>query len=210
MRKFLLLAALVCLLGACATPNIGKDYVLDEKSGKGVVVGSITYAGGYSGYRVSYRQMPNGPRGFFETGKGVVLIPYFPKGDFEDQELKGNLFVAELPPGEYEMFTWTISSGPATVTASVPFSVSFRVEPGKAVYLGNFEFTQTASFGLTVTGAALTYRESAERDMAVFRRKYPRLSEVPVSSSIERGAIYYQLGGEYRTTIVIPINIPVQ
>ena len=207
--RSLLAISLVALLGACATPNIGDEYVLDERSGNGVVVGSITYIGSHASYAVSYRRLPDGSPESFRAGTSASPIPMIPKSDFDERHFRGSLVVAELKAGEYEVTRWFVS-GPAIVSPTVPFRITFRVEPGKAVYLGNFEFRQTAGFGLTVTGAEVTYQDSSQRDLFVLQRKYPKIAQVPVSSAIPKGTIVQKLGGQYRSEMTIPIFLPVK
>lgn len=200
----------VVLLAACATPNVEQDFRLNPASNEGVVAGSVTYSGRYSGYSVRYRHLPSGTSGKFETGQGVALIPYVPKGDFNDATLRGNVFAAALPAGDYEIFRWSVGSGAANVGPTVPFSIRFRVEPGKMVYLGNFHFTQTSSMGLTVTGATVTYRESIDRDLPIMKAKFPAFADVPIGYSIPRGTSQENVGGQFTTTITVPVFVPLR
>ncbi|GAB3254432.1 hypothetical protein GCM10027296_22620 [Chitinimonas naiadis] len=192
--KTLLLSAV--LLSGCATRNVSSSYTLDPNGSKGIIVASVTYQGAYSGYGVFYRNMnaSGGRPALLEAGQGMMLIPIPEKSDF-GSAAKGKLIVAELMPGDYEVFDWRVSSGPATVTPRNKFSVRFKVEPGKAVYLGNFDFLQTARLGLTVTGAELSLRGEMERDLAVLRDKYPTLSDIQFSAAASSGALISRLGG---------------
>jgi hypothetical protein len=176
----------------------------------GIVTGSITYAGSLSGYSVFYRALSGGQEGRVQTGEAVLLIPYIPKGDASVLGTPGELFAIELVAGEYEFYSWSVGSGPASVRPTSPFSVRFIVTPGKVVYVGNFRFRQTSRMGLTVTGAQLGYFDRAERDIPLLKKKYPTVEGAEIEVAVERGAAYEQLGGPHATTIMIPVPIPVR
>ena len=204
----------VCLftfvIQGCATPNIDRGYVLNSTAESGVVSGSITYQGGYSGYRVYYRSLKqDGESGFFQWGKSNVLIPYFPKGDFESLGIKGALFAAELSAGDYEIYQWSVGSGPAIVKPIEDFSIRFTVEPAKAVYLGNFNFVQTDSMGLTITGAEVSYADMSIRDLSVLQQKYPNFSKVPVKYAVPPSTNINRLGGNTKTKFYLMIPVVV-
>ncbi|WP_425054853.1 hypothetical protein [Pseudomonas abyssi] len=206
-----LLLSLLCLtLAACATRNIEPGYALGRDEGKGLAVGSITYLGGYSGYSIYYRSVATQQQGRFQTGSGQLLAPSFSDKDFSGADGAGRLIAAELEAGEYEIFLWQVASGAATVSPDAPFSIRFKVSPGEIVYFGNFNFEQTASFGLTVTGAAVSFNDRAERDIGLFRQKYPNLAEFDVTAAIEPGASYDNLGGLSSARWDIPVIVPVQ
>src|SRR5262250_3295448 len=90
---FALVAALV--LASCATPNVEKSYMLSSSGATGLAVGSITSAGILADYRIYYRKIGGGGDGFFQL-----------KSD--DPSLNGALIVADLPPGDYEIYRWLI------------------------------------------------------------------------------------------------------
>ncbi|WP_369960036.1 hypothetical protein [Pseudomonas benzenivorans] len=195
----------ILLLCGCATSNVSKDYALKEDGDVGLVIGSITYDGAYSGYAVSYHRVPSGGAGYFQSGLSNVVIPYFPVGEFESMGLSGNLVATELPAGDYVIDAWSVGSGAAAVRPTKPFSISFRVAPGKATYIGNFHFTQLSNMGLTVTGAKVDYSDKLERDSAVLKAHYSNLSSVSIASAVKPELYVTGLGGNYRTTINILI-----
>jgi hypothetical protein len=197
------------LVAACATPNVSQDYRLNPSSNDGVVMGSVTYSGRYSGYSVEFRQVPTGQTGRFQTGESVALIPQVPKGDFGSAAPRGTVFAAALAAGDYEIYEWKVGSGYANVRSTAPFSIRFKVEPGKLVYLGNFHFTQTSGMGLMVTGAMLSYAEKHERDIAAFKAKFPALAEFPIAYAVAPGTNEEWLGGRSSTTITVPVFVPI-
>lgn len=210
MNRRSALVGLTLLLAACATANVNPEYRLKADAAEGVITGSVSYSGRYSGYRVYYRRVGGEELGYFEIGTGNALLPIVEKGDFAIRGLRGTVFAAQLPAGEYEMHRWIVSSGASTVTSTVPFSISFTVDSGKLVYLGNFHFTTTSTMGLTVTGARLSHRDAVERDLPVFQKKFPGLAETPMAYAIEKGAERNNVGGSSFARIVIPIYVPVR
>ena len=209
MKKISILIALVSVLLGCATPNIEKDYSLEKNPSMGVVVGSITYQGPYSAYIVGYRQLPDGEAGQFQTGQSQMLIPYFPKKDFSEDDAEGDLFVAALPAGKYEIYWWRFNGGAAHISSEEPFKIEFTVVPGKFVYVGNFQFAISRKIGL-VAGATVTYKDMSERDLPKFKQKYPKFAGAPISAAVEKGANFPNLGGESTANYTIPLIIPVQ
>ena len=168
---------LAWLLQACAVQpkNIARDFALSEASETGVVIGSITYTGGYSGYSVFFKAK-EGEKDFkVQTGAGITLLPVWPEGDFGHIGLKGDLFAIELPAGDYSFHSWGVSSGLAHISPTAPFAIRFVVKPGQAIYIGNFNFDQTARMGLTVTGVSVSYSDQLARDLRLFRAKYDQV-----------------------------------
>ncbi|TWC41295.1 hypothetical protein FBY03_10240 [Pseudomonas sp. SJZ079] len=200
---FLIVAAL--LLCGCATPNIGSNYRLDETSGRGLVIGSVTYQGRLSEYKMFYRPMPTGKAAFFKAGQGQV--PPFPHNDFATAGATGELFSAELPAGRYEFFGWGIHSGGAGTQSTEPFSIEFVVTPGRPIYLGNFHFAQERSLGLTVTGATVYHRLQTERDLARFKNSYPQLAEHQIEVLTPPFPADHSVGNGYQTELyLLPVH----
>lgn len=172
----LALLALAAVVSGCAARSIKQDYQLNPE--KGVLLGSITRDGMLAGYRVLFRPLGQ-EKGFdfVETGCDSIVEPScYARQDFEAIGLKGDLFAVELPPGDYEVFAWDVVSGSIHVGPSSPISLRYRIAPGRATYVGNFHFTQTARFGLGVAGARVDHSKPFERDFALIQDKYPGLS----------------------------------
>lgn len=218
MRKLVCAAplsvlALCLLLAACATKNIDQDYALSEASGKGVVIGSIARSNARGAFRLHYRQLGGGEEGYFAYGLGYGgQLPSFDKDDFTGPHLKGALFAAELPAGDYEIYRWHVDSGPAHIDPAGSFSIRFHVLPGKAVYLGAFTFERTDNLLTATTGVDVSCRDRRSRDMSIFAAKYPKFAQVEIASSIEEGRAYENLGGGNLTNVIfeIPILVPVR
>lgn len=197
----------VTWLTGCATPNVPATYSPDTKSNKGIVVASITYKGVYSSYRIFYREVNGKTEGLLEFGAGLSPIPIRAKSDF-GKAATGKLIVAELPAGEYEVYNWAVFNGNVRVTAANQFSIRFKVEPGKAVYLGNFAFQTTRSFGLSISGADLSLKGEQERDLAVLKEKFPNMANTPVVFSMPTDTSLEHIGDGDQQSIFIPIFIP--
>lgn len=198
----LVLAAL--LFSGYATPNVGSDYRLSEASGEGLVIGSVTYNGSVSSYKIFYRQLPTGESGFFKAG--AAQIPPFPRNDFSGTGTGavGELFSAKLPAGRYEFFTWSIASGVAETQTTEPFSIEFVVTAGKPVYLGNFHFLPNRSLGLTVAGANVYHRQQSAQDLALFKRRYPQLAQQTVAMPWPADMPDQRIGKNYSTVVRLP------
>lgn len=208
--KTLLFGVLILILSACAGPtaSVKESYFLDSKSNNGLLVGSIKYRGLLSGYKVYFKGIKNNQSGYFEAGKGILLIPILPKSDFRN--INGKLQVTELPPGEYEISHWGVASGYAHLKPTQPFSIKFKIEPGKATYIGSFVFTVTKKMGLTVTGVSVDFQEMYSEDVEVLRQKYPNLAETDIYLGLESGFHENDIGGRSSTSWDMPpILIPV-
>ncbi|KAB7742577.1 hypothetical protein F2P47_00095 [Parvibaculum sedimenti] len=197
---------LVCgfFLAGCAPKNIDQSYAFSQTAGKGVVIGSITYVGASSACTVVYRKIGDTNISYFSAGHSDMLVSLVAGNDIEGGADKGDLFAVEVPAGDYEIVRWAASSGYAHMGSAEDFSIHFHVEPGKAVYLGNFYFEEADRFGATTTGMIMDYRDRAERDMKVFVKKYPGFSNIKIASSIETGRVYKNLGQGSNVSIEIP------
>lgn len=210
--RFIGALLLVLALQGCALQpkNLPQDFALSEASETGVVIGSVTYAGGYSGYSVLFNANDSERLFKVQTGAGATLLPAWPKGDFGDIGMKGDLFAIELPAGNYTFHSWNVSSGIAHINPTAPFGISFVVKPGQAIYVGNFNFEQTRRLGLTVTGVSVSFSDQFRRDMTLFRFKYQNVELGSINRGVEDGLFRDALGGEGSTYFDPPvIYIPV-
>ncbi|WP_075187549.1 hypothetical protein [Teredinibacter haidensis] len=208
--KFIIVGLIVLSLTACVSPtaNISKSYSLDSNSQNGLLVGSVKYRGLLSGYRIYFRGIDNEQSGYFEAGVGIMLIPIPPSSDFK--YTKGNLQVAELPAGKYEISRWGVKSGYVSLSQTQPFAINFEIKPGKATYIGSFIFTVTSSIGLTVTGVKVDFEEKYSQDIAVLREKYPNLGSTEIFMGLEPEFTKNDVGGTSSARWEMPpVFIPV-
>jgi hypothetical protein len=203
LNKILIILIILLSVG-CASPtaSISKSYSLDTESDKGLLIGSVKYIGLLSGYKVYFRGIDNEQSGYFEAGKGIMLIPIPPSSDFDN--IKGKLQVTELPAGEYEITRWAVTSGYASLSQTQPFSVRFKVEAGKATYIGSFLFSVTDTFGLTVTGVRVDFENRYSEDIAVLNRKFPNLNETKVFMGLPKKLVKKDVGGASNTRWDMP------
>lgn len=199
-----LITLFAVFLASCVSPtaSVKKSYALDKTSEKGLLVGSVKYSGLLSGYKVYFRGLGNNESGYFEAGKGMMLIPVLPASDFES--IKGKLQVVELPEGEYEISRWGVTSGYANLSQTQPFSIKFKIEPGKATYIGSFLFSVTNTMGLTVTGVRVNFEDRYSEDIAALNGKYPNLNETKVYMGLEPNTNKQDLGGSSSTRWDMP------
>ncbi len=208
MYKFFIGLVFVTLLFGCtSTPNIKSDYNLDSNSSKGIMLASISYVGGYSGYAVSLSDSSKTENWTIQFGEGMALIPIPPKGDYSSYGKKGELFAIELPSGEYQIDEWNVFSGYATISPVTPISIEFKIEPGKATYIGNFNFTQTDSLGLTVTGVEVTYSDNFEEDSVVLGMKFPNINTNNILMGISPNTSLRGFGGGGNASWETPVVV---
>lgn len=179
--KISFLLFVLAVLAGCSSNVIKEDYSFSESIQKGVLLGSITYEGSYSEYGVHYRKVSEQKKdGYVSIGESVSLIPLhlFSSMEIEQGDIEGEVFGLSLEPGLYEFYAWKVSSAGIKTKSTEPFSLRFEVKPGKSIYIGNFNFTQTDSRGLTVTGASVDFSNQVKRDMNIIGDKYINLSDI--------------------------------
>ena len=212
MIRVFVVAMLCVLIGGCAaTKSVKQDYVLNANSGKGLLATSLTYRGSYSGYSITFNGIENAKTQKIQIGEGLAvgLVPMPSQGDFSGYGRTGEVFALELPKGKYRVYTWHVHSGYGHVAPLLPINIEFEIVPGKVTYLGNFEFVQTGSLGLTVTAATVNYTDQAQIDIEVLLRKQPKIQRENILMGIAKDAKYFGLGGNTQTSWDIPMLLPV-
>ncbi|WGO99128.1 hypothetical protein QFX18_03515 [Saccharophagus degradans] len=202
--KIIMCLILMFVVTGCATVNraVDTNYSLSSKGGTGLLIASVKYRGPVSGYKVYYKSVDENTNGSLEAGAGVMLIPILPKSDFST--VNGKLEVQELPAGEYEINSWRVVGGYVNVVPATPFSIKFKIEPGKATYIGSFIFDVKYTMGLSVIGVKLTHKDSYLEDTNVLFVKYPNLNESNINMGLEVNSITENLGAGNSTSIDIP------
>jgi len=111
--------------------------------------------------------------------------------DFEYGSAKGSLFVARLPPGNYEISNvrFFLNNGLSTVTFSSrkDFSVPFSVKRGMATYLGEFLTYEVKgnAFGMSVpAGGYFVVSNKLERDLAILEKKGSAIPHDRIEESV--------------------------
>lgn len=211
MHHLCALFAVLFVLVGCST-NVAPDFRMSAASTTGLAIGSITYTGALGLRRIGVRNIATGEMYRFEVGQSQTLNP-FAKPDFDaDLGQVGGTVAVELPAGRYAISYWSIRQGPNEVSSTSPIDIGFVVEPGKAVYLGNFHFIQTSRSGLGTGSAEVTYQDMGERDIKALRHRYALLETTPLVTTIEPGFKLEKLGGRSakKTDVVMPIFVPVK
>ncbi|MBM3341481.1 MAG: hypothetical protein FJY56_05145 [Betaproteobacteria bacterium] len=208
MKRIGLVVLLIAALGGCATYEVASDYRITAQTQEGVVIGSITFDWRYSNYRIHIRQLSGEKERIVSMYTGLPLMfPMTFQGDF-DSAPKGTVFAMALPPGDYEVFRWSLISGDvASAVSTAPFSIRFKMERGKAVYLENFHFLATSTIGLTVRGARMVYRDRLGRDIPVFKQKYLNMASIDIAYVAQAGIDEPFLGGPSEGKTHIPIFV---
>lgn len=164
MNRFAAPALMACaalLLAACstmgATSKVSDGLVVPSGMPSGEIFGSIVRptdkgAAGptYMRYDLYFRRIGSKDGGFvamtdtiFDTKEGW---------DLRRPDAVGKSFRQVLPPGDYEIYNFDMSSDTGQVSmrfsSKQPFSVKFHVGAGEAVYLGRFIATGVWGKGL--------------------------------------------------------------
>lgn len=161
------------VLTGCATFNVPSDYSLAHNSNQGLVVMSLTHS--VASVIVDYRPVAAGKPGAGSFMTGNMQDP------LDWTHPNGRLVVAELPPGQYELYQWRAEGMNVTYTSKL-FSIPFTIEAGKATYIGNLFINMdetTAKYTLSVT-------DTSARDLPLLIRHYPNIKQTDVSTEISK------------------------
>jgi hypothetical protein len=189
----ILIAVMGWVVAGCATPDVPKNFSLSPDSKTGLLIGSVKYRGPVAGYRVYFKGVSGEEKGYFETGSNDIVSFLHSRYDFPD--VGGKLQVTELIPGEYEINRWSVEGGATHLNQTRPFSIKFKIEPGKATYIGSFMFTATRSLVNVVTGVKVDFADAFDEDVKVLRRLYPNLAMTDVYRGVEPGLKKEDIGG---------------
>ena len=210
--KLTSLLAVFCLFAGCATPNIPETFSLGATSGTGVAAGSITYEGGYAAYRLHLVATESRKTYIIEHGSSQTLnLVLAFKGEQPHPTLgmKGSPFAVALPAGNYQLRSWHISQGAANVRSTEPANIEFTVQPGQAIYIGNYHFKETARLARAVTGATVTLSDFAQRDVPALQVAFPMLKSNPLTQSLSPGTTIEAMGGRSEGRVTIPVFVPI-
>jgi hypothetical protein len=200
-----------CLLAACAAPNIADSFRLQEDSGAGVAVGTITYSGGYGSYRVLLESVSTKKSYTIEHGSGQTLNPVLAfRGEEPHPRLQatGSPFAVELPAGAYVLKSWRFSQGAANIWSTGATNLQFDVPAGKAVYIGNFHFIETSRFARMTTGISVTLSDQSDRDLPAVRDGFRALGQTELALSLAPGTKIENLGGGTAGRVTMPTFVP--
>jgi hypothetical protein len=206
MKIMFIVLVLTVTLGGCATPNISNDFDVSQAERSGVVSGTITYQGVYGGYTIHVSSIDGKSRYRLAHGTSQIINPL---DAFVDEAIDpllgkmGSAFVVEMPAGEYRIYGWQIGVGAMDVYSSSAIDIRFKVEPKKAIYLGNFDFVVTETFMNNPSRAQVTLSDQYERDLEVIRNTAPSLTDVQVTRAFEGPMDNNQIGGQGNAKLTI-------
>jgi len=184
-------------VAGCA--NVQSTYKLDPTKGNGLVVGTITYESFGGEYYVTASRAGD-PKTVIRLSVGSPTLLPFAKINDDDLKMRGDTFAVEAPAGEYALGKWYIRRGPKLYSSAQELGVSFKIEPGKATYLGNIHY---------VGRDTVILQEMTKRDLPILQARFPALKDSPVAFAIAEGTKLEGLGGEATRKTIIPIFIPV-
>jgi hypothetical protein len=197
MNKPTILATLVLLLviGGCATTTKYPKMFDYKNSQNGIMYGTVTYKGEYSGYRVYYKGEGENNKGWVQTGERTSWT--FPESFLHRYGREGDVFAVELAPGKYTFYWWWVGSGMSQIGATLKFDIEIEVLPQTLSYVGNFNFVQTMSEGWTVTGVDVNYNDFFDRDTKYLHQKYSNFEGIAITKQIQDGYLIENLGENY-------------
>jgi hypothetical protein len=200
LYRFMLIAV-VSFLAGCAAPGISKDTEIGKDPSKGLVIVSLTYSGSYSNYVMALLNKDGSNRTVLRF---PVNAPVFPvsllnaKADISTKEIEGNVYVLELPAGEYLLNTWFASDTSRQVSSRGPLNLPFPVVAGKTTYLGNiyfdFEFRRGKDYQFNVK-----LEDQITRDVALAQTKYPVMKDRKIDLGIPANFVVEYLGVDIKS-----------
>lgn len=99
----------------------------------------------------------------------------------------GRLAAIELSPGEYELRRWVINVGNSEAyTSRRPLGYRFRIEAGKATYLGGVHLDIQRSAARSLP-AQVRLEDRRERDLALLRQRYPGVRDAQLVFAADAG-----------------------
>ena len=184
-------------LSACTTvESVSKNFALSPSSEKGLLVSSVTYRGSYSGYSVLFRKVGSSEHMELKIGTGTALLPPgMLDWDINRKNGRGNVFAVDLPAGDYEIFSWRVYSGIAFVAPEYDFSIPVKIIPGRATYIGSFNFERKAGLGGTVAAVDVQYGDQSIRDLDILQKKYSGIAPSLVLAGFDSANFGHLLGG---------------
>jgi len=189
----LLLLLLLLLLQGCSNYSVKEGEWLREPVLNGSVLMSVNYDGYYAKYQLFMRNKDTMKE--YEAVGGGHMTPFHlfdPDGNMDHLGERGDLVLLELPVGQYYISGWNVNSGNGIpLHRAFPSKLDFEVKPGETIYLGSIKFTQTSTYGLTVSGVKVHTKNEYERDYNLAKKYWPSLVNQVIH--IEESVMGYSL-----------------
>lgn len=173
--------ALMPFLSGCSTTNMGVagDYRLNAQGDKGLAVLSVRLddqcGTGINTFQIDYSRP-----GTSDYPRFFLLKDMFVKNDFENPP--GFFYVQELPAGQYA-FTEISEVSPGMRQGAIQPPMTFRVDAGKAQYLGEMNVTFTCKDRDPFL-ATVMIKDERQRDAGLFAARMTKLSAKDLEYSI--------------------------
>lgn len=197
LGSLLLILAALNLAGCAAT---GGAAVAEMGRGKGVLLARVSTQGlkYVTGFGILIRPVGGQQQAAIQLNGWTVLHPRYWELFYQDDAEKGSFLALSLQPGEYEIHGLQAQTSGWGTMRSVTLDgldARFRVEPGKATYVGNIHATfydrgappphvRVKGFvlptGTSRIPVGIQFRDTRNRDFTELEKAAPGLSREQV------------------------------
>jgi hypothetical protein len=178
MARLTTLLAAVLLLGLAGCSSSGVR--LGEYDGKdaGFLVASMSEHTGtyYSDYTLHFRNRKD--QSYAGRLRWAPSLLEARKAEFVDGTRSGIVEVVRLPPGDYELYNFEISSLSRRYKAKQDFAYPFTIKPGAGTCIGEFLAVGIKGPGGQSGGAFFVVSNMAARGLPLAKGKEPALPPV--------------------------------
>ena len=188
-----LLALLTLALASCATTYL--DY--EGPEGGWLVVSMLlpNDARGFNSTCLSYRGKGGGDRGTVCASMNPSVLRTDMQREHEitkveESSHRGGVRARKLRPGDYEIYSYSISDGNNGISPTKPLAIPFSIKPGVTTYLGTYQWNWVMGKNIwgqdVVKGANLAFGNRQARDVekAVKLRNVPTKVESAVPAAV--------------------------
>lgn len=181
LLSFICVVFVVCLT-SCALPrsNLSQNYSLNEE--KGVVFFSLTASGECNfNYFIDIRNIIS------KMSESIGMNDLIDGLDWEKEEndcpstvdnYHGRLVAIDLPEGTYDIYDLTGVNLNSRISSEEDIVMRFNVRKNEVTYLGNVHFH------INKKGFSFGVRDSTERDITHFKKKFEKLGEEDIKIQI--------------------------
>ena len=187
MRILVLIFTAIFITGCVTLPMKVSQESLEGN--KGVILASVTKSGGSDVWFYYKKVGDSKVKRMDAVGLSMIGVP----DDFpNDKNKQGRVLAFQVEPGEYELTKWTIYDFHLDYYKYIsPKSIKpirFTVRANRVTYLGNLHVDTIEGkniFGAPIfIGGRATIRNNYSQDIAIFKKKYPKLSNLPIDTQV--------------------------
>ncbi len=190
--RFAIFILLMATISGCSSKftRISRGIDNVDFSGKGLIVGSIQ--------ETTDGMLPSSTSFFIhskEDGSSLTLatnnVFWWQFDDFRDMEnSRGGVFAIALPPGDYYVHGWNISSGNSYMFPKHPRKAPFTVHENEVLYIGNLNMlikTGHNIFGMELVASGFPFiLDESVRDFVFLKWRYPFLNNRDIKIEIAK------------------------